>query len=277
MRRNIFLSVVRKALTDARFREKLFQDPGEIVTSYGLDRTEEALLNALKPGKLETIIGGMLSHKLIPHQVSRRFIVLPFSAQPVVDKDIIPIWIDQWNTGVDIGKDGTPKGKRRAFGSGGHPSTYLCLNALEDYFSGAPQVLDIGTGSGILAIAAAKLGASGVIAIDIDEGAVQIARTNVEKNEVDHIISVEQRAIHQLDNSKFDLVLANILSSVHLDLLREGMLDLLAPEGNLLLSGIHDHEYELLQDGIRSAGGIILAGYKDRGWLSLVVGHEDEN
>lgn len=274
MRVKTLSSLIRRVITDPGFRDKLFKDPGEIVASYGLDRIDEVLLNALKPGKLETIIGGMLSHKLLPHRVSRSFIVLPFSAQPAVDEDIIPIWIDQWNTGVEIGKDGKPKRRGRAFGSGGHPSTSLCLHALEDTFSGAPQVLDIGTGSGILAIAVAKLGASHVLAIDIDEGAVQIARANIKKNEVDHIVTVEQGTIHQLECTNYDLILANILSSVHLNLLREGMLDLLTPGGNLILSGIHDHERELLQDGVKSAGGIIIDGYKDQGWISLVVRHQ---
>ena len=268
---NTLLAVVRKALTDAHFREKLFQDPGEIVTSYGLDRTEEALLNALKPGKLDTIIGGMLSHKLLPHQVSRSFIVLPFSVQPVVDEDIIPIWIDQWNTGVDIGKDGKPKGKRRAFGSGGHPSTSLCLHALEDTLSGAPRVLDIGTGSGILAIAAAKLGASRVLAIDIDEGAVKIAQTNVKINEVDHNIEVEQKTMDQIGELKFDLILANIVSSVHLSLLRDGMLNLLSSGGQLILSGIKDSEQNNIRSAIESTGGLVMNGHVERGWVALVV------
>lgn len=268
---NILFSLIGKALSDSQFRERLLKHPGETVASYGLDRTEATLLNKLRPGKLESIIGGMLSHKLLPHRVGRSFIVLPFSAQPAVDEDLIPIWIDQWDMGVDIGKDGKPGGGRRAFGGGSHPSTYLCLQALEEIFSGAPQVLDLGTGSGILAIAAAKLGASGVIAIDIDEGAVQIARTNVEKNEVDRTITVEQKSMDQIGELKFDLILANIVSSVHLSLLRDGMLNLLSSGGRLILSGIKDSEQNDIRRAVGSAGGLVMEGYVERGWVALVV------
>ncbi|MFA9404813.1 MAG: 50S ribosomal protein L11 methyltransferase [Anaerolineales bacterium] len=241
------------------------------MASYGLDRIEETLLSALKPGKLETIVGRMLGHELLPNRVSRRFVVLPTSSQAPVDDDLIPIWIDQWNSGVDIGKDGKPKGRRRAFGSGGHPSTSLCLHALENTFSGAPRVLDIGTGSGILAIAAAKLGANRVLAIDIDDAAVQIAQSNVNINELDAIITVKHKSMDQLEESNFDLVLANLTRSVHLTLLKERMLDLLAPGGKIVLSGIKESEGDGLRKAVGSAGGFLVDGYVERGWVSFVV------
>jgi ribosomal protein L11 methyltransferase len=259
------------ALLDSQFRERLLKHPGDTVASYGLDRTEETLQNALKTGKLETIIGSMLSHKLLPHRVGRSFIVLPFSTKLAVDEDLIPIWIDQWNSGESIGDDGMSNRGGRAFGSGLHPSTYLCLNALEDHFDGSLYVLDIGTGSGILAIAAAKLGASRVLAIDIDEGAVKIAQSNVKMNEVDHIIAVEEKTMDQIGELKFDLILANIVSSLHLSMLRDGMLNLLSSGGRLILSGIKDSEQNNIRSAIGSAGGLVMNGHVERGWVALVV------
>ena len=271
MGRSIFFSLIRKAVSESQFRERLFKNPGEIVTSFGMDRSEATLLNALKPGKLETVVGRMLSHKLLPNHVSKRFMILPSSAPLTIDENLIPIRIDQWNSEVSINGDGHPEGRGRAFGSGLHPSTSLCLNAIEDHFEENMHVLDLGTGTGILAIAAAKLGANRVLAIDIDDAAVQIAQSNVKINELDAIITVKHKSMDQLEESNFDLVLANLTRSVHLTLLKERMLDLLASGGKIVLSGIKESEGDVLRKAIGSAGGFLVDGYVERGWVSFVV------
>ena len=113
--------------------------------------------------------------------------------------------------------------------------------------------------------------ASRVLAIEIDEGAVQIARTNVKNNEPDHNITVEQKTMDQIEVTYFNLILANIISSVLLSLLKEGMLDLLAPGGKLILSGIMDSEGDDIRRAVRAAGGLVVDGYLERGWVALVV------
>jgi len=120
-----------------------------------------------------------------------------------------------------------------AFGTGTHPTTRLCLAWLLQNMSRASRVLDYGCGSGVLAIAAAKLGARQVIGTDIDEQALVAARANSERNAVD----ARYTAPGQLPAGQFDVVLANILANP-LRLLAPMLLARVAPGGSLVLSGV---------------------------------------
>lgn len=120
-----------------------------------------------------------------------------------------------------------------AFGTGTHPTTRLCLAWLLQNMPRASRVLDYGCGSGVLAIAAAKLGARQVIGTDIDEQALVAARANSERNAVD----ARYTAPGQLPAGQFDLVLANILANP-LRLLAPMLLARVAPGGSLVLSGV---------------------------------------
>jgi len=122
-----------------------------------------------------------------------------------------------------------------AFGTGTHPTTSLCLQWLDGQSLVGKQVLDYGCGSGILAIAAAKLGAKKVTAIDIDPQALQATRNNAERNEVSDLISTHLPI--DLPEAGFDMLLANILAGPLAEL--ADMLCLaLRPGGTLVLSGI---------------------------------------
>jgi ribosomal protein L11 methyltransferase len=264
--------LIRHAIADPEFRKKLLKDPGSIVVLYGMERIERGLLETIPPEERETEGDRRLVHKLMANQVSERFMVLPTSSDDPVLEGLIPIYIDQWHSGASLDKHGRTLKQGRAFGSGLHPSTYLCLDALEKNFAGTPAVLDVGTGTGILAIAAAKLGASHVLAIDVDESAVQIASSNVKINKLQEIITVEQGSIQQITELNFDLVLANLTRSVHLELLKDGMLDLLAPGGTLIQAGVRDQEQDEIRAAIESAQGVVLNTNADRGWVSFVIG-----
>lgn len=131
-----------------------------------------------------------------------------------------------------------------AFGTGGHNSTRLCLRGLtlksiKEVVRGA-NVLDVGTGSGILAIAAKKLGAARVVAIDIDPVALKVARVNAKNNNVS--ITISQKKLTELRES-FSIVLANILSTVLIENSRE-LSEPLKKGGFLILSGILKEEAE---------------------------------
>lgn len=271
-----FPDLVLKAATDAGFRERLFSNPMEIAGLYALNEAEEASLEKLTPQKLDALVGNLLAHKVLPRRVSKRFTVAPLGSDGKQPSDTITIQIDQRKTGVSIGKDGVSMGGQHAFGSGIHPSTYLCLYALEDHFTGSTTFLDIGTGSGILSIAAAKLGAISVLAIDVDADAIDIARKNVLRNKVENIVQVERGSIDWIENGRFDFILANVVSNVHIGLLKQGLLELLFPGGKLILSGIQDGERDIMLRAIRSAMGIVVDGYLDRGWISFVIGHGAE-
>jgi ribosomal protein L11 methyltransferase len=129
-----------------------------------------------------------------------------------------------------------------AFGTGLHPTTRLCLARLEKHVSPGMSVLDLGTGSGILSIAAAKLGAASVLALDIDPVAVKAARSNIKTNHVDECVRVRRgtlslRARREFRNS-LDMVLANITARAISDF-AAGFFRVLKPGGILITSGIH--------------------------------------
>lgn len=141
-----------------------------------------------------------------------------------------------------------------AFGTGTHGTTRLCLEALAELFDGPPppRVLDVGTGSGILAIAAAALGAQRVLACDIDEQACRTARENAAANAVDDRVEITERPLETLEGG-FQVVLANILAE---ELVRLGPeLDRrLEAGGTLVLSGILQEKEGLVIDGFIPLG-----------------------
>ena len=134
-----------------------------------------------------------------------------------------------------------------AFGTGTHGTTRLCLEALAALFDGdsPPQrVLDVGTGSGILAIAAAALGARRVLACDIDAEACRIADENAALNGVDDLVEVTPEPLDALAG-EYDLVLANILAEENIRLAAD-LVGRVAPGGALILSGILQEKEDLV-------------------------------
>jgi len=141
-----------------------------------------------------------------------------------------------------------------AFGTGLHPTTRMCLEALEEHLSCGARVLDVGTGSGILAIAAAKLGASAVLALDTDPLAVKIAKENVLANGVGRTVKVKEGSLEMAKGSLFDLIVVNILARTIAGLIEKGLLDHLKPEGLLIAAGIMASEEEEVRKTFREGG-----------------------
>lgn len=166
-----------------------------------------------------------------------------------------------------------------AFGTGTHPTTQLCLEFLEECLpEDCPLVMDVGCGSGILAIAALKLGAKSALGVDIDEASIVNSRENALNNGVDSeafrlaLGSVAEIRAGQFGDTSAPLVLANILGPVLIRLFEAGLADLVAPGGTLILSGILDH----LADDVAAAAqkhGLALIEKKQMGdWVALRVG-----
>ncbi len=133
-----------------------------------------------------------------------------------------------------------------AFGTGLHPTTQMCLAALEELVRPGMAVLDLGTGSGILAIAAAKLGAGRVLAVDHDPTAVTVAQENIVANDVQAIVSVRQGSLAEAAGS-YDLVAVNILARTIVEMLQEGLAGLVGAGGTMIATGILDgQEYEVI-------------------------------
>ena len=131
-----------------------------------------------------------------------------------------------------------------AFGTGTHPTTALCLRWLDGQDVEGKQVVDFGCGSGILAIAALKLGATQVVAIDIDPQALDATKDNAQRNEVAHRVSCYLPA--QAPECQVDIVMANILSGPLLQL-RETISNYCRPGGKLVLSGILAEQVEMIE------------------------------
>jgi ribosomal protein L11 methyltransferase len=161
----------------------------------------------------------------------------------------------------------------RAFGTGHHGSTEGCLVLLEaalDALGGAPaRALDIGTGTGILAISAVKLGVGEVLAVDIDPDAIAAARRNAETNDCADRVRLELEGPQAVwSTPPFRLVLANLLAHTHLALLPH-YARLTAPGGSLVLGGILGEEAEQVNDALESAGFEPSARVIIDGWASL--------
>ena len=162
----------------------------------------------------------------------RRFFAPVWATERIV---VHPSWIP-----VDIadGQIAVRIDPKMAFGTGGHESTQLCLQALESYLRPGARCLDLGTGSGILSIAAAMLGAESVLAVDIDEKAVANARENLAHNRIgSEQVEVRLGGVEAVAEGPFDLVLANIQSHVLRPLLAP-LRRLLAADGRIAFSGL---------------------------------------
>lgn len=156
-----------------------------------------------------------------------------------------------------------------AFGTGLHPTTRLMLQAVQQRVQPEMGILDLGTGSAILAIAAAMLGAR-VTALDTSRVAVEVARANVEANGVRERIAVAEGSIDVVRGTGFDLILANIIAGVLIDL-AEPLLAALQPGGHLLASGIIDDRVGEVRDAFLGAGLEFVESLQDEDWWLVVA------
>ena len=166
---------------------------------------------------------------------------------------IRPLWIDVALAPDDIEIALDPG---MAFGTGTHPTTQLCLEALERLIEPAQTVLDLGAGSGILAIAAAKLGAGKALALDTDPLAVEATVANARSNGVADKIIAERGSLENVLGSarRFDIVIVNILARVILELCERRLGESVRPGGTAIFSGIIDTQLAEVEAGLRRAG-----------------------
>lgn len=153
-----------------------------------------------------------------------------------------------------------------AFGTGHHPTTAGCLALLEKY--AAPTVLDVGTGSGVLAIAAAKLGGERVLGVDTDAEAVRVARDNVRINNVQDIVRVTEGAAASAGGA-FGLVVANLYAGVIMKT-AETLGEKTAPGGTLIVSGLRREQARGVEERLCSVGFSVLEEVREKDWVTMV-------
>lgn len=188
-----------------------------------------------------------------PFRVGSRFVVKPPWARIRLRKDELPIEIDPG----------------MAFGTGTHATTQLCLRALEKRLKRKGlRVLDVGTGSGILAIAAARLGAGEVLGIDVDQMALENAKENVIRNGVTDRVRIRKGKIGKV-SGRFDLVVAN-LDFKSLRKMKGTLIHHLRSNGLLILSGLQETEEEKIRQQYSGDGSLKwVETDRQEGWICL--------
>ena len=158
-----------------------------------------------------------------------------------------------------------------AFGTGTHPTTALCIGLIEKYIRPGWTFLDIGTGSGILMVAAAKLGAEKILGIDNDEVAVEIAKKNLRLNQIPETgFKVLTGNLVDGMHDKFDMVAANILSDVILVLL-DNIKNVLTAGSILVCSGIIEENAAIVCDKMKSLDFEIMKISEKEEWVSIAA------
>ena len=239
---NFYAEKRRKAILNA-LEEKFFQREDIIYTVDFYDYEEEDYQNSWKK-------------YFYTQKISNRFVVKPTwrDYEPLEDELVIEI---------DPG---------RAFGTGTHPTTSLCIKLMEENISAQDRVIDVGTGSGILMVAAEKLGAKEIIGTDIDPMAIEVAKENLELNKV----SLEKAKAYAGDlisvvkEDKFDVVVANILADVLLILLKD-ISKVVRKDGLVIFSGIIEDKLEEMKKEIESQGLEILEVKADKEWRAILI------
>lgn len=160
-----------------------------------------------------------------------------------------------------------------AFGTGTHETTSLCLETLDELVQGGERMLDIGTGSGILAIAALKLGAKEAEGVDIDPMCVRTAGENAQRNGVAERLTVLVGDLSDKASGVYDIITANIVAAAILSL-APAVPVLMAPGAKFIASGIIDERRDEVLDGLKTAGLRPVQVKEKRGWVCIICEKE---
>jgi ribosomal protein L11 methyltransferase len=190
-----------------------------------------------------------------PVKVSERFTIVP------TWEEYIPVNSDELIIELDPGM---------AFGTGTHPTTVMCIQALERTVKQGDTVIDVGTGSGVLSVAAAMLGAEKVNALDLDIVAVESAEMNIKLNKVHDKVTVSQNNLLEGIGKQADIVVANILAEVILRF-TDDVARTVKPGGYFIASGIIGAKKEQLKEAITQAGFEITEILQMEDWVAFIA------
>lgn len=222
------------------------------LSQYGLD----VGLNQVKTNEVDEEDWATAWKKYYhPVKISSRFTIVPtWETYEPVDSDELIIELDPG----------------MAFGTGTHPTTVMCLQALEKYVKQGDSVIDVGTGSGVLSIGAALLGASAVHALDLDEVAVVAAKENISLNKVDDIIEVSHGNLLDSIKEPASIIVANILAEVIMTFSGDAY-SILPKDGLFIVSGIIAQKRDLVKDDLQSKGFEIVESVLMEDWVAIIA------
>ncbi|MFC4411072.1 50S ribosomal protein L11 methyltransferase [Chungangia koreensis] len=189
-----------------------------------------------------------------PVKISERFTIVPSW------EDYKPVSTDELIIELDPGM---------AFGTGTHPTTVMCLQALEKTVQRNDYVIDVGTGSGVLAIGAAKLGAGHIHALDLDEVAVRAAKENVQLNHTDEQIDVLQGNLLDTVTKPGDIVVANILAEVIMSFTDDAF-QIVKNGGKFITSGIIEAKKDDVKTALTQSGFEIEEIMMMEDWVTII-------
>ncbi|CAK6476058.1 50S ribosomal protein L11 methyltransferase [Peribacillus castrilensis] len=190
-----------------------------------------------------------------PVKISERFTIVP------TWEDYTPVSSDELIIELDPGM---------AFGTGTHPTTVMCIQALERTVTPGDLVVDVGTGSGVLSIAAALLDAKRIQSLDLDEVAVQSAKQNVEINNVQDKVSVSQGNLLDGVNEQADIVVANILAEVIMRF-TDDVAKVVKPGGYFIASGIIQTKKQDVKEAIIASGFTVEETILMEDWVAIIA------
>lgn len=156
-----------------------------------------------------------------------------------------------------------------AFGTGSHETTSMCIEALEKNIRPKVEVLDVGTGSGVLSIASALLGAEKIVGVDLDPVAVEVAKENILLNHVEDKIEIKYGDLVKEITGKYDIVVANIIAEAILILLDSDVKSYLKPSGIFICSGIIREKEQVIQDKLSELGFKIREIERKGEWICI--------
>lgn len=190
-----------------------------------------------------------------PVKISERFTIVP------TWEDYTPVSSDELIIELDPGM---------AFGTGTHPTTVMCIQALERTVTPGDLVVDVGTGSGVLSIAAALLDAKRIQSLDLDEVAVQSAKQNIEINNVQDKVTVSQGNLLDGVNEQADIVVANILAEVIMRF-TDDVAKVVKPGGYFIASGIIQTKKQDVKEAIIASGFTVEETILMEDWVAIIA------
>jgi ribosomal protein L11 methyltransferase len=198
-------------------------------------------------------------------------------------------WNEEWENGVKVVevddrivikptfRQYTPKegqliitiDPKMSFGTGDHQTTQIMIMLTEKHIQPEASVLDVGSGTGVLAITALKLGAKNALAIDNDEWCLMNGLENSRLNNVENVLDIRQCELADVEEKKFDLILANITKNILIEIKNE-IKKHLAPEGTLILSGLLFTDENDIRKHYEPAGFKMIEKMQMKEWIGLV-------